>query len=88
MKVNGMPPVGGINPYNRQQNLHAEQTGKTKKRKDEIEISSEAKEMLDAKAVQTEGRQQTIQDLQKSVQTGTYHVDARKIAEKMLPFIK
>jgi negative regulator of flagellin synthesis FlgM len=35
-----------------------------------------------------EAHRQRIDELKDAVSTGTYHVDARKIAEKLWPFLK
>ncbi|MDT2192569.1 flagellar biosynthesis anti-sigma factor FlgM [Paenibacillus larvae] len=53
--------------------------------KDEVQILAEAKELLDAREPE---RQKRIEELKQAVSAGTYQVDARKLAEKLLPFIK
>jgi len=62
---------------------------KKKLQKDQVSISNEAQEMLEAKMRSgTPERAQKIEDLKQQVSTGTYHVDAGKIAEKLLPYFK
>ncbi len=88
MKINDIQRIGAINPY-RKNNGHASDKAYGKKGvpKDEVLISSEAKELLSAHADSAQ-RAKKVQELKQSVMTGTYHVDAGKIAEKLLPYIK
>jgi negative regulator of flagellin synthesis FlgM len=86
MKINDTQRVGSVNPYKRAAGTSPiGGSGKTGK-KDEVQISSEAMELLGTG--QTEEQQKRIEDLKNSVSTGTYHVDAKKIAEKLLPYLK
>jgi len=85
MKINGMNGIGPVNRYQKQQDsVHHAAAGKNKK-KDQVEISNEAKELL---GTQGTASSEKIEALKKSVESGTYHVDARKLAEKMFPFLK
>lgn len=79
MKIQGTTRTGSINPYNHNDNRAT--VGKKEKKKDEISISPEAKELLNAQT-------QKLQELKNAVSTGTYHVDAKKISEKLLPYLK
>lgn len=89
MKINGINRVGGTNPYARQDTKSTELKGKQGSRKDEVQISPEAKELLEARrAAYVESRSQKVQELKQSVSTGTYRVDSGQIAEKLLPYIK
>lgn len=91
MKINETQRVGPINPYRRNADAYTAHTvNKKEKQKDEVQISSEALELLGAKEVESaQGvRSQKLEDLKQAVSTGTYHVDARKIAEKLWPFVK
>ncbi|SHE11365.1 anti-sigma28 factor FlgM [Chlamydia abortus] len=94
MKINDIQRIGAINPYQRNQNAHAQiQAGKKGKQKDEVQISPEAKELLSSRTEQSspevsEARKKKVEDLKNAVSTGTYHVDAGKIAEKLYPYIK
>jgi negative regulator of flagellin synthesis FlgM len=86
MKINDTQRIGSINPYKRS-NDHKAVGGSDKKgKKDEVQISQEAKELLGAQG--TEEQRKRIEELKRSVAAGTYHVDARKIAEKLYPYIK
>lgn len=83
MKINEPSRVGGINPYRKSAGQSLQAADMKKSKKDEVQISTEAKEMLDnAKAPEK------LEQLKQAVSTGTYHVDAQKIAEKLWPFIK
>lgn len=90
MKINEVSRIRQVNAYrNNQQSKPSGEQGK--KVKDEVVISSEAKELLDSQktgaAYQTVSTQR-LDELKHAVQTGTYHVDAHKIAEKLLPYLK
>ncbi|NQX70118.1 flagellar biosynthesis anti-sigma factor FlgM [Paenibacillus ferrarius] len=91
MKVNEPKRVGPVNPY-RQASDHKALNGTNKKEKqrDQVQISSEAKELLleTSQAVQSKERVAKVNQLKQSVESGTYHVDAGKIAEKLLPYFK
>ncbi|MNL85053.1 Anti-sigma-28 factor, FlgM [compost metagenome] len=71
------------------ENRSANTADKKPKLKDQVEISSEAKELQEATgAVQTEEQVRRIEELKNSVSAGTYHVDARQLAEKLFPYFK
>lgn len=88
LKINETSRIGAINQYMRNTDAKSGNVSK-KARMDEVSISPEAMEMLDAqeRASKT-GKSERIADLKKSVATGTYHVDADKIAEKLLPHFR
>ncbi|MCL6460198.1 MAG: flagellar biosynthesis anti-sigma factor FlgM [Gorillibacterium sp.] len=94
MKINEPSRISSINPYTKQQDskLARQDTGKVKQ-KDNVQISPEAKELQELLAASAnhptdEARVQELQELKQQVSTGTYHVDAGKIAEKLLPYLK
>jgi negative regulator of flagellin synthesis FlgM len=83
MKINDTQRIAAANTYRKSNEDRIIQTeGKKHKKKDEVNISSEAKELLGASAAK-----QQVEDLKQSYQTGTYHVEASKIAEKLLPYL-
>lgn len=85
MKINDLQRIGGINPYRKDNNPKtSDSAGKRGKQKDEVHISSEAKMLHE---VQEDQRSSRIQNLKQSVATGTYHVEAQKVAEKLLPYL-
>jgi negative regulator of flagellin synthesis FlgM len=90
MKINDSQRIGAVNSYNKtSENRTANAAGKKERPKDQVEISSEAKELLGAQGTAgTEEQTRRIEELKDSVSTGTYHVDAKKIAEKLFPFIR
>lgn len=90
MKINGTNPVGAVNPYKKSQDsLTAYGAGKTGKKKDQVEISNEAKELLETQnPAAAERAREKVEALKKSVADGTYKIDARALAEKIFPFIK
>ncbi|MDO3678825.1 flagellar biosynthesis anti-sigma factor FlgM [Paenibacillus ehimensis] len=87
MKINGTNQVGAVNQYKKNQEAQqAFATGKKQKQKDQVEISSEAKELLGTEAAGA--NREKLEELKQSVRAGTYVVDARKLAEKIFPFLK
>lgn len=87
MKINETNRVGAFNPYQKQNDFKA--TGASKaKQKDEVQISDAAKELLTTSKASGADRTQQIEQLRKEVASGTYHVEAGKIAEKLLPYLK
>lgn len=90
MKINGPNSVGAVNQYKKsQESGQGISSSKKGKMRDQVEISSEAKELLGTQGTQaSESAQEKIDALKKSVQAGTYHVDVRKLADKLFPFLK
>ena len=94
MKINEPSRIGNVNPYNRQQEMKSAQTDKAKsKRKDEVQISPEAKELQETLVASggqpvDEARMQKLESLKQAVSTGTYQVDSGKVAEKLWPYLK
>lgn len=82
MKINDTSRVGGVNPYRKANEVKSADQVAKKSRRDEVQISSEAKELLSQ--VQNSGR---VEELKQAVQSGTYQVDSRKVAEKLLPYL-
>lgn len=87
MKINETQRIGAIHSYQRNADSRNGNVNKKGRQLDEVLISPEAKEMLQSQIGDKE-RNGRIETLKKSVATGTYHVDANKIAEKMLPYFK
>ncbi|MCG7407992.1 flagellar biosynthesis anti-sigma factor FlgM [Paenibacillus sp. ACRRX] len=87
MKINDTQRIGAAQQYQRQQAM--QRSAKAQTRKDEVSISTEAQQMLNAQnRVQDSNRADRIQELKQAVSTGTYHVEADKIAEKLLPLFR
>ncbi|MCY9696119.1 flagellar biosynthesis anti-sigma factor FlgM [Paenibacillus alginolyticus] len=90
MKINDNQRIGAMNPYRKAGDAKAAYATEKKHRtKDQVEISSEAKELLDAQgSTRTEEQTRRIETLKASVASGTYFVDANRLAEKILPYLK
>ncbi|WP_404429339.1 flagellar biosynthesis anti-sigma factor FlgM [Sutcliffiella horikoshii] len=83
MKINNLGP-SGINPYKNQMKQHqAAKANQTKS--DQVEISSKAKE-LQERSQFTEARQEKVAKLKVSVENGTYQVDSKAVANKMIDY--
>lgn len=87
MKINETNRIGALNPYQKQNESRTNGANKAQK-KDEVQISAAAKEMLTTSKSNDAERNQRIELLKRSVASGTYHVEAGKIAEKLLPYLK
>jgi len=87
MKINEPNRISGLQPYNPSKGQRAEQTGAAK-RKDQVTISPEAKELLESNRINQAERAEQLKQLKQEVSSGTYHVEAGKIAEKLLPYLK
>lgn len=89
MKINDIQRIGAINQYRRSSdNQYGKDAAHNAKRRDQVEISTEAKELQELQGLQGATNKERIEELKQSVSSGTYHVDARQIAEKLFPFIK
>lgn len=86
MKINETNRIGGTNPYQKQSEFRTEGAKKAKQ-KDEVQISAAAKEMLTTSKLNSTERTERLNELKQSVASGTYQVDAGKIAEKLLPYL-
>lgn len=84
MKINESQRIGASNPY-QMKNADRARVNERKKQTDQVQFSAEAMEMLSGNRAE---REQKIEELKQAVQTGTYRVDAGKIAEKLLPFLR
>lgn len=83
MKIHG-PNHSSLNPYQKQLHKQAEiQQGVRKK--DELQISSHAKQLLE-NAKPEEERQVRVEKIKQSVQNGDYQIDPQKTAKKMIDF--
>ncbi|SDE35162.1 anti-sigma-28 factor, FlgM family [Paenibacillus sp. UNCCL117] len=89
MKINRTDQVGSVNPYKKAQEAINTPGPNKKRAKDQVEISSEAKELLSSLGgTHALNSKERIDELKHSVQSGTYQVDSRKLAEKLFPFLK
>lgn len=89
MKINESGRVGAINNYQRQIESQRNALNIKARRKDEVSISTEAKELLKAQEGSlSPERAERIEELKSQISAGTYHVDAGKIADKLIPYFK
>jgi negative regulator of flagellin synthesis FlgM len=87
LKINDVGRIGMTNPYHKQSEQREARTER-KKQTDNIQISKEAQDMHSIENQSQQERVNQIANLKEQVQTGTYFVDAGKLAEKLLPFLK
>ncbi|MEK4424125.1 flagellar biosynthesis anti-sigma factor FlgM [Solibacillus sp. FSL K6-1523] len=85
MKIN---PIGiqAINSY-KNQTRPVNNTKTNPSFADQIEISSQAKEMQETSTYANE-RAERVQKLKEEIQSGNYKVDARQVAEDMLKYYR
>jgi negative regulator of flagellin synthesis FlgM len=92
MKINDTGRIGAMNSYQRQIDSQRQEVNNKAKRKDEVSISAEAKELLRAgEEMQMKGsseRAERIAELKEQVSTGTYRVETGKLVEKLIPYFK
>ncbi|TQS74833.1 flagellar biosynthesis anti-sigma factor FlgM [Ornithinibacillus gellani] len=83
MKING-PNQTHFNPYNNQLQKHDRKVSQYKQQ-DQLEISSEAKELQESEKLHPK-REAYLQQLKKDIQTGNYEINYEKTAQKMIDF--
>ncbi|MET3852778.1 flagellar biosynthesis anti-sigma factor FlgM [Paenibacillus sp. OAE614] len=89
MKINDTGRIGGVNPYQRNMETQRQETQKPARKKDQVSISSEAIEMLEAQSRANDPeRAKKLEDLKQRISSGTYQVDAGKLADKLMPYFK
>lgn len=89
MKIYGNNRLTGVNPYQKTNQPSANKTDKTgTQRKDEVQISSEAMELMNLNKAEASERSEKIEQLKAQVKAGTYHVDSQKIADKLFEQLK
>lgn len=87
MKINETGRINPIHTYQKQGEGRISESARTRKT-DQVQISEEAKAMLASRQPESAERKQRIQELKNEVASGTYHVDAGKIADKLWDFLK
>jgi len=89
MRVNEPNRTGMINAYNKASKAQTVSDAKVKMGKDEVQISTEALELLkQVEATEEPVRKDKVNELKQQIENGTYHVSSDKIAEKFLSFWK
>lgn len=89
MKINDYGRVNATSAYRNQLAPRDADTVKKSGRKDEVNISPEAMELLKARggAEPDPVRAEMISRLKDEVDAGSYRIEAATIAEKMLPYL-
>ncbi|MEK4239938.1 flagellar biosynthesis anti-sigma factor FlgM [Paenibacillus sp. FSL H7-0714] len=89
MKINETGRINAMNPYQRSADAQRQEQMKKSSRKDEVSISDEAIQLLQAQNSGNDAeRALKIDSLKQQVSTGNYQVDAKDLAEKLLPYFK
>ncbi|ENK1242732.1 flagellar biosynthesis anti-sigma factor FlgM [Clostridium botulinum] len=90
MKINGVGVTNSINAYNANKKVIEKE--EVKSLKDKIEISNVGKKLttysLDDKFLNEKERVERINNIKDKIEKGTYKVDSKLIAKKMLNNIK
>lgn len=76
-----------VNPYKAAQVKADRTAGKTVARADKLEISNEAKQLSEINTFATT-RQEKVQQLREQIEAGTYKVDAKQLASKLLQYYR
>lgn len=87
VKINDTQRIGAYRTYQQQSEARTNQSA-GKRRKDEVQFSAEAMELLGTQRSEDPNRAQRIETLKSEVRSGTYQVDSGKLAEKLLPFVR
>ena len=87
MKIHEIGRLSAVRTYQTQQDARAGGKGAVKRR-DEVQISAEAQQLLWDSRLTGAERAEKIDRLKQSVSTGTYYVDAGKIADKLWPYLQ
>lgn len=81
MEINNINPIQGIKKY-QQVNQTEKEVKKNEFSKDQVTISNEAKVMLDQMSDQL--RTEKVAKIKSQIENGTYQIDSKLVAEKML----
>lgn len=82
MKIQGYG-VNAVNPYKNQQVKTNEVKKSSLSFQDQLEISSQAKDLQGVKSYESE-RADRLSELKSQIQNGTYKVDSEKLASDLL----
>ncbi|WP_256759121.1 flagellar biosynthesis anti-sigma factor FlgM [Cohnella sp. WQ 127256] len=87
MKINDTQRIGAYRTYQQQSDTRTSQTTGNR-RKDEVQFSAEAMELLGAQRSEDPNRAERIETLKNELSSGTYKVDSGELVEKLLPFFR
>lgn len=88
MKINEPGRLNGLHNYSKAGSRKAEGAIGARKATDQVSISQEAQELLQAGRAGQAERTEKISALKQSVSSGTYYVEAGKLAESILPYLR
>lgn len=86
MKINKPTGASLVNPYQKQNQKPTIEKSTASSKKDQVQISEQAKAMLESKSTIDPARQEKVNQLKSQVQNGEYKVDNQKVAEKIYQF--
>ncbi|EGL83792.1 flagellar biosynthesis anti-sigma factor protein FlgM [Caldalkalibacillus thermarum TA2.A1] len=84
MKIDHTHGVWRPNPYQQQAAKPVQK--REKPGRDQVQISAEAKAMLDTQTALNRKRQAKLERIKSELESGTYQVDSRKVAERLFDF--
>ena len=79
--------VTGVNPYQSQQTKAAAAKTNSASFRDQLEISSQAKDLQGIQSYET-NRSEKVAALKEQIQNGTYQVDSNKLAQDLLNYYR
>jgi negative regulator of flagellin synthesis FlgM len=85
LKINNSQRVQGLSAY-RQNEVKASGSVKPAARRDQVQISQEAKELLQTGPTEA-ARLEKLDSLKEKISAGTYRVDDHELAAKLLPYL-
>ncbi len=74
-----------LNMYRKQQEVKGNEDHNQSNKRDEVNISSEAKQMQASKSGSVD-REDKIQEIKEKIENGTYNVDPKEVARKFYEF--
>ncbi|MFE1243044.1 flagellar biosynthesis anti-sigma factor FlgM [Fictibacillus sp. NPDC058756] len=84
MRINHFNSIQN-NPYKKQTQDVKQETVQSKYKKDEIQISDEAKKLLSSSKFEQE-RADKVNEIKRQVESGSYQVNTSKVAKSILDF--
>jgi negative regulator of flagellin synthesis FlgM len=84
MRINHFNSIQN-NPYKKQTQDLKQETVQSAYKKDEIQISDEAKKLLSSSKIEQE-RADKVNEIKRQVESGNYQADASKVAKSILEF--
>jgi negative regulator of flagellin synthesis FlgM len=85
MKINDIGRIGAVNAYQKANKV--KEANKAELKRDELQISKAAQQMLKVQqndVLNPAVRSEKVESIKAQIENGTYQVDAKAVAEKML----